>query len=244
MNPWYKTLYENFSEYDMEPYTQNTEKEVEFLIKKFIENNTKSVLDVGCGTGRHAVSLAKAGFQITGIDLSGGLLQQARKKAEILGVSVDFKEMDATHLPFDAEFDAVILMCEGAFSMMETDEKEQLILDGIGRAVKPGGLFLLTTTNAMFMFLQNNPDFDPITFREKFTLDTLDKSGKKQTLLCNQRYYTPPELRRMLIAAGFEEISFFAVTDAGFADDCKPEVTQFEFGAVCKKRAGSLHQRG
>jgi hypothetical protein len=126
-------------------------------------------------------------------------------------------------------------MCEGAFSMMETDEKEQSILNGVARALHPGGTFIMTTTNALFMLAQGNPDFDPLTFRESFTLESIDKNGVQQTLTCEQRYYTPPELRCMLEQAGFESVSFFAVTEEGYDDTKKPDHTQFELGVICRR---------
>ncbi len=138
MTPWYKALYENFQDYNSEPYTKNTEQEVHFLIKQFGNSFPKKVLDVGCGTGRHAIILAEQGYDVTGIDLSEDLVRQAREKAKQMGLSVNFVIQDAVTLPYQAEFDAAILMCEGAFSMMETDEKEQSILDGVARALRPG----------------------------------------------------------------------------------------------------------
>lgn len=235
MNPWYQALYENFSDYDTEPYTQNTAIEAAF-IQQQLSSDTKSILDIGCGTGRHALELARKGYTVTGIDLSEDLIRQAKAKAGKLGAAVNFVVQDACKLPFEAEFDAAILMCEGAFSMMETDEKEQLILDGAAKSLRSGGKFILTTTNALFMLAQGNPDFNLLTFREKFTLEAKNSQGEQQTLQCDQRYYTPPELRRMLLWAGFEDVRFFAVTEQGFNADLKPCAQHFEFGAICTKR--------
>lgn len=66
------------------------------------------ILDVGCGTGRHAVQLAKAGARVTGVDFSSGMLERARAKPG--GESVRFIHQDASGaLPFEAgSFDRVI----------------------------------------------------------------------------------------------------------------------------------------
>ncbi len=94
----------------------------------------------------------------------------------------------------------------------------------------------MTTTNALFMLTQGNPDFDPLTFRETFTLESTDIENEPYTLTCEQRYYAPPELRRMLEYAGFEGVSFFAVTEDGFDETIKPDHTQFEFGVICRRK--------
>ena len=68
--------------YDNSVYTKNTIKEVDFLINVLNIAPGDSVLDVGCGTGRHSIELASRGYSVTGIDLSTGMLAQAKEKAE------------------------------------------------------------------------------------------------------------------------------------------------------------------
>ena len=61
------------------------------------------VLDVGCGTGRHALRLASAGAVVTGVDFSEGMLEHARRKAGELGLSPTFAQHDiAEPFPFGA----------------------------------------------------------------------------------------------------------------------------------------------
>lgn len=59
------------------------------------------VLDVGCGPGFFATELAKAGFAVTALDYSDGMLEKARQRAAACGVAVDFVQGDAEHLPFE-----------------------------------------------------------------------------------------------------------------------------------------------
>jgi SAM-dependent methyltransferase len=63
-------------------FTQNTMNEVDFLVKELGLKRGAAILDVGCGTGRHAVELARRGFAVTGVDLSSGMLAKARKHAD------------------------------------------------------------------------------------------------------------------------------------------------------------------
>jgi len=68
-----------------------------------------SVLDVGTGTGRAAIGLARAGALVTGVDASSEMLEVARSRAEVAGVVATFDVGDAHALPFpDAHFDAAV----------------------------------------------------------------------------------------------------------------------------------------
>jgi ubiquinone/menaquinone biosynthesis C-methylase UbiE len=71
----------------------------------------RSVLDVGTGTGRGAIALARRGAIVTGVDASAEMLEVARKRAAEAGVSVTFSREDAHRLPFDdRSFDAVLCL--------------------------------------------------------------------------------------------------------------------------------------
>jgi len=143
MKQWYEDFFENYAEsYDKEVYTQGTTGEVDFIEKEIDPDKAKRILDIGCGTGRHAVELAKRGYTVTGIDLSRDQLNRAIEKAKKENVSVDFRAADARALPFDNEFDLVIMICEGAFPLMETDEMNYEILVNAQKALKPKGKFI------------------------------------------------------------------------------------------------------
>jgi 2-polyprenyl-3-methyl-5-hydroxy-6-metoxy-1,4-benzoquinol methylase len=107
-------------------------------------------LDVGCGTGRHAIELAKRGYTVTGIDLSETLLIRAREKAAEQNLNIEFLCHDARDLPFESRFDVAIMMCEGGFPLMETDEMNFQILQNVTKALKPSAKFIFTTLNGLF----------------------------------------------------------------------------------------------
>ena len=116
MKQWYEALFENYANnYEKEPFTKGTLGECDFIEKEIQHDKTVKILDVGCGTGRHAIELAKRGYQITGIDLSESQLKRAREKAKDANVHIDFQRQDARNLPFNNEFDVAIMMCEGGF---------------------------------------------------------------------------------------------------------------------------------
>jgi len=108
------------------------------------------ILDIGCGTGRHAVELAKRGYDVTAFDISEAQLRGARSKVQAAGVRVRFIRSDARAFRFRRRFDLAIMICEGAFPLMETDEENVRIFENAARALAPGGKLILTTLNALF----------------------------------------------------------------------------------------------
>ncbi|MBU4002204.1 MAG: class I SAM-dependent methyltransferase, partial [Proteobacteria bacterium] len=146
MKQWYEALFENYAKkYDEENFTQGTLGECDFIEKEINFNKAIKILDVGCGTGRHAIELSKRGYDLTGIDLSESQLRRAKEKADAQNVKIDFRKLDARKLPFDKEFDLSIMLCEGGFPLMETDEMNFEILKNATRALKDKGKFIFTT---------------------------------------------------------------------------------------------------
>ena len=93
-------------QYMNEAFTADSVREVEFLVEVLGQPAGASILDVGCGTGRHAVELARRGYRVTGFDLSAGMLAEAAKAAGEAGVEVELIQADATAFSFARSFDA------------------------------------------------------------------------------------------------------------------------------------------
>ena len=97
-------------------------------------------LDVACGTGGVALRAARAGADVTGIDISADQLAKARRAAEAEGLSIRFDEGDCEELPYgDAEFDAVA----SAFGAIFAPDHERTAAE-LARVCKPGGRLALT----------------------------------------------------------------------------------------------------
>ncbi len=253
MAQWYETLFENYGKsYDKEPFTQGTPGEVDFVERELNADRTKRILDIGCGTGRHAIELATRGYRVTGLDLSEGQLRLAREKAANAGVDVDFQRRDATQPHFDQEFDAAIMFCEGAFPLMETDEKNHAVLRHAGAALRTGGKLLLTTLNALFPLFHSVKDFlekggsgtatgklafDLMTFREHAELTFTDDAGQSRTVETNERYYTPPEMRWLLQTVGFAKVDIFGCRLGAFSRDRALAPDDFEMLVIAEKGA-------
>jgi len=204
MNPeWYKEFFEEMGiEYEDYCFTQNTENEVQWMIKEFLTNPEMKILDVGCGTGRHAINLATKGYKnITAVDLSPSMIRAAKETAEGKNVQVDFRLCDARELPFENEFDAAICLCEGAFGLLENDTENYKILKAVHKSLKKHGIFILTTLN-----LFRDGKFDPMTCRTEMEMEIIGKDGQKKILICSDRSYSFPELKWVLEQHGFEVI--------------------------------------
>jgi len=89
------------------------------------------ILDLGCGDGALTEAIAATGADVVGVDASADLLQAARARG------LDARAMDGQALTFDGEFDAVF--SNAALHWMTEPDK---VIDGIGRALKPGGRFV------------------------------------------------------------------------------------------------------
>ncbi len=82
MKKWYEALFENYArKYDEEVFVKGTLGECDFVEKELSHDKSLRILDVGCGTGRHAIELARRGYNVTGIDLSEAQLARAMPAA-------------------------------------------------------------------------------------------------------------------------------------------------------------------
>jgi ubiquinone/menaquinone biosynthesis C-methylase UbiE len=238
MKKWYEELFTNYAlKYDNEVFTQGTMGEVDFIESEINHDGNCRILDVGCGTGRHSLELAKRGYSVTGVDLSEHMLNQAREKAGAAGVPVDFQVADARNLPFEDEFDLVIMICEGAFPLMETDQMNFQILECAARALKKSGnhcKLIFTTLNGLFPLFHSVKDFintnmvegdsiensfDLMTFRDRSKIEIVDDAGKTKILECDERYYVPSEITWLLKSLNFKKIDICGCKLGEFSRD-------------------------
>ncbi|MHC4665008.1 MAG: class I SAM-dependent methyltransferase, partial [Planctomycetota bacterium] len=204
MKQWYEELFENFAQnYDAEEYTKGTVGECDFIEKEIDYDKTMKIIDIGCGTGRHSIELSKRGYSVIGIDLSESQLQRAKEKAYAQSLKIDFQKHDARSPHFSNAFDLAIMLCEGGFSLMETDEMNFLILKNAANALKPNGKLIFTTLNGLFPLFHSvkdflaaekkdgvatckNNTFNLMTFRDHNITEFIDDSGNKKSLNCNE----------------------------------------------------------
>lgn len=255
MKQWYEELFANYAlKYDQESFTFGTIRECDFLETEMNFNKNIKILDIGCGTGRHSIELAKRGYNVVGIDLSESMLNRAQEKAlaEKLNLTVMFQKYDARNLPFKNEFDLAIILCEGGFCLMETDEMNFKILESTSRALKENGKLIFTALNGLFPlyhsvkdFLNSqtqdgnatceNNSFDLITFRDYSTLETEDDQGNKLKLSCNERYYIPSEITWLLKTLNFTKIELFGAKLGAFSRQDQLTTEDYEMLVIAEK---------
>lgn len=103
------------------------------------------VLDLCCGNGRHAQALLEAGYQVTGVDLSEVLLEEAQ--ANDPGKRITWIRADMRKLPLPGQqFDAVVNLFT-SFGYFKTDAEHQQVLLEVARVLKPGGKFVIDFLN-------------------------------------------------------------------------------------------------
>jgi ubiquinone/menaquinone biosynthesis C-methylase UbiE len=239
MKQWYESLFENYGKkYDQECFTQGTMGECDFIEKEINFNKSLSILDLGCGTGRHTIELVKRGYKVEGVDLSKSQLQRAREKASEQKVCIDFVQGDARNLPYQNQFDLVIMLCEGSFPLMETDEMNFQILQNAFKVLHQGGKLIFTTLNGLFPLfhlLKDSKTFDLMTFRDINKITFEDDDGNKKELLCNERYYVPSEITWMLKSLGFQQSQIFGAHLGAFSRNDTLTTEDFEMLVVAEK---------
>ena len=250
---WYESLFENYAEkYEKECFTQGTFGEVDFIEQELNFNKSLKIIDVGCGIGRHSIELSKRGYKITGVDLSESQLKKAKENAEKENLKIDFIKCDARNLPFNSEFDVAIMLCEGGFPLMETDEMNFEILKNVTKSLKDNCKFIFTTLNGLFPlyhsvdeFCNNNSQdgnatyrsstFDLMTFRDFNTIETEDDLGNIRKLECNERYYVPCEITWLLKSLGFKKIDIFGAKLGSYSRNDKLTTEDFEMLVIAEK---------
>lgn len=240
----YKIFFDHHApEYMDNVFTKNTQAEIDFIVKTLNLPEGASILDVGCGTGRHAVELAKQGSRVTGIDVSAGMLREAQKAADAAGVEVEFIHIDATKYEADSLYDAAICLCEGAFGLLGIDEDplehDLAILNRINRALKPDSMLILNAINALEKIRKYGKEeiakgiFDPVMILEMFEMEYNTPRGKKSVTV-HEKGYTASELKLLLNMAGFETLHIYGGT-AGNWGPRPIDPDEIEIMAIARK---------
>ena len=239
---WEEFFRHEADRYDDEPFTQATEAEVAFLIEEFALPKGASILDMGCGTGRHSVALASHGFAVTGVDLSEHMLNKARMRAAAADAEVTFIQCDATTFACESVFDAAIGLCEGAMGLLgqgdDPVDRDLAVLRNIHAALKPGGRLIINALNVfrVVRMVGRDPEADTFDVMSQTTLNTMtfDTPEGPVKVPCRERMYTPTEFALMLRAADFIVEHLWGGT-AGNWRRGPMELEEYELMAVARK---------
>jgi len=143
-------------QYDLLYGDKNYEAECDLLeevFRRYGQGPVKTILDLGCGTGNHAIPLARRGYQVTGVDRSPDMLKHAQEKAatnlpsaicyspSVISHPPAFLHGDARSVDLGRQFDAVLMMF-AVLSYQLTNDDVLDALRAVRRHLRPGGLFV------------------------------------------------------------------------------------------------------
>ena len=145
-------------------FTYGTEQEVGFLVDALGLRAGQTVLDVGCGPGRHALALARRGLRVHGVDRSPEFVDLATRAAAAERLDATFEVLDVRDLEPVLRYDAAICICQGGFGLLGGDAEEE-VFGRIVAAVRPGGGLALSAFHAHFAVrhLEEGESFDART---------------------------------------------------------------------------------
>jgi SAM-dependent methyltransferase len=200
-----------------------TRAEADFIQKQLQLSANARVLDVPCGNGRHSIELARRGFKLTGIDLAGEFLTEARSKARADGVSIEWHERDMRDLAWSGEFDGAF--CFGnSFGYLD-DGANADFLKSLSKTLKPGARFILdapAVAECMLPTFQPNRSMEiagiTVSIEHRYDHEqglmfndfTFTRDGVEDKRPSTQRVYTYRELTELLQDAGLEVVNAYA----------------------------------
>lgn len=208
------------------------------------------VVECACGTGSLTLPLARAGYRMTGVDLSADMLAVAMEKARAAGVAVPFVRQDMQKLAVPRPVDCVLATCDGV-NYLDTPEKAGRFFVAAFAALRPGGALIFDVStpdklqNTLGSRTWTREDRDvAYIWRNRYDeknccvdmalsvfvrgadgrYDRIDEAQR-------QRAHARRELRQWLENAGFADVRFFGrqrMTPPRTGDDrwhvsaCKP----------------------
>ncbi len=245
-----QTTWESFFDrhapiYEDNIFTKNTAPEVDFLLEELRISPGGSILDVGCGTGRHSIELAKRGYTMTGLDLSSGMLARAAAAAKAAGVHVRWVHADATKFSLPEKYDAAICLCEGAFGLLgradDPIDQPLAILRNISQSLRPEAKVVLTVLNGIRMLrMHQNLDvakgrFDPLTLVA--SSEVAPREGLPAVAV-RERAFVPTELRLLFSLAKMSILNIWGGT-AGNWGRRTVDLDEIEIMVVARKSSAA-----
>jgi len=212
---------------------EQTLKEIGFLLwvfRRFGHENTREVLDLGCGAGRLAVELSAKGYAVTGVDKSPTMLQIARRNAGGRKVKLKLIRSQLSELKITGRFDAAYSV-QDPFNYILEEKELSNSLARLKSLLRPGGILIVDIMNFASLYgswkktLRQTGRGRNWTIRTRVTHEVDDVNMlwyhrlSSQMLLDGRtrrwkethvlRMWTFPELRSQLIANGFSDIHLF-----------------------------------
>jgi SAM-dependent methyltransferase len=212
---WFEAIAEHAgAAYLRYSFTKGTEQEVGFLADVLGLTAGQSLLDVGCGPGRHAGAFSGRGLRVTGVDISDRFLRLGPTVAP----GAKFVRADARTLPFpNSSFDAAISLCQGGFGLVGADDGQ--VLADMVRCVRPGGVLALSAFSSYFAVrhLEPGENFDADAGVNHEHTSVRSESGQDAEFELWTSCFTPRELRLLARSCGLSVRGLWSVGPGDYA---------------------------
>jgi SAM-dependent methyltransferase len=215
--PWWEELFNDDFIRTMAKVTDaQIGGEVNFIEESLGCEAGAMILDLACGTGRHAVELAARGYQVVGFDLSLAMLARASDEAQDRKQKINFVQGDMREMTFEETFDG-IYSWNTSFGYFD-EEKNGAVIARVHKALKKGGQFLLDVVNRDYIVRQapslawfegdgcicmDEMTIDFITSRMRVKRTLMMDDGRTKEIEYSVRIYALHELGKMLHDNGF-----------------------------------------
>lgn len=231
-----------------------------FLLRQFARRSSSPILELGCGTGRALLPLARDGHRVVGVDVSPAMLEIARRKVEAEGLAgrVSLVEQDMRNLDLQERFNLVFAAIS-SFSHLLTLDEQLATLSRVREHLAPGGTLLLDLFNPdlahllefrgqmtldkiiydadgqrLLKFRTETVDLARQVIHVTYVVDRVDDQGHVERTLFpfEMRYLFRYELELLLLHAGFEVEAIYGSYDLDDFDQDSPSMI-----AVARQRA-------
>jgi SAM-dependent methyltransferase len=238
--PWWEDVFgEDFVRASLKLSDDQVRREVDFIEESLGVASGGVVLDLGCGTGHHAVELSSRGYGVVGYDLSLYQLALASDVAQERGQKLNFLQGDMREMAFEEMFDG-IFSWNTSFGYFE-EEKNLNVAERVFRALRPGGMFLIDVVNRDFVAISSpcslwyegdscvcmdDMNLDFITSRMRVKRSVILDDGRTRESVYSIRVYSLHELGKLLHDVGFRvtEASGLPSTPGVFFGENSPRI--------------------
>jgi SAM-dependent methyltransferase len=198
---------------------EKTLEQVDFIERLLRLEGGARILDMPCGFGRHAVELARRGYDVVGVDINSYFLRTAEEEAKRTGTSLTLRNQDMREATFDAEFDAALNLFT-SLGYFDDEADDVKIANRLAGALKSGGSLVIDFINRDHLvrtfrprwerelpdgtMLISEPHYDVVRGQCVTRRQILSKDGANSQTLTSLRYrmYTPTELINLGKGAG------------------------------------------
>jgi SAM-dependent methyltransferase len=217
VRPWWEELFNDDFIRTMAKITDaQIAREVDFIEESLGLAKGAMVLDLACGTGRHAIELTRRGYEVVGFDLSLAMLAKAADEAQDRDQKINFVQGDMREMTFDGTFDGIYCW-NTSFGYFE-EEKNAAVIANVRRALKPNGQVLLDVINRDYAandspslawfegdgcVCMDEMTIDWITSRMKVKRTMMMDDGRSREIEYSIRIYALHELGKLLHDNGF-----------------------------------------